>query len=68
MAAIVLSRPGTECGPCIFPCQHPDCLASRNMAESVCPICGQSIGYDRRFFLSEGSYVHAVCMEDKNNV
>lgn len=62
MAAGFLSPPGTEFGPCIDDCQHTDCAESRKIAASVCPICGEEIGYNRRFFREAGiGHTHEVC-------
>lgn len=69
MAAGHLSPPGTEWGPCEQECQHRDCAQTRRMAGMACRICGETIGYDRQFFI-EGEtvpgvgptqMVHAVC-------
>jgi hypothetical protein len=63
VAAGVLSKPGTEYGPCNQPCHHTDCAGTRTIAETVCRFCDKPIGYDRRFYNDEG-YVHASCFED----
>jgi len=63
MAAGVLSKPGTEYGPCAEPCHHIDCAGSRTIADTVCRYCDKPIGYDRRIYYDEG-YVHASCSED----
>lgn len=63
MAAGVLSKPGTEYGPCAEPCRHIDCAGTRTIAETVCRYCDKPIGYDRRFYNDEG-YVHSSCSED----
>ena len=66
MAALGLSAPGTEYGPCIEDCAHEDCAQTRRMAACVCRICDQPIGYDDRFFREgEGGWdhlVHATCL------
>lgn len=48
MAAGFLSKPGTEHGPC-EECKHTDCAMTRRIAESDCEICGEPIGYEKRF-------------------
>lgn len=72
MAASRLPRPGTKLGPCKR-CQHIDCSETRDMAEGVCRICSEPIGYDRRFYRDDivgdrgpetKAYVHASCLED----
>jgi hypothetical protein len=66
MAAGRLPEPGTEFGPCIEPCKHRDCLASRQMAEAICPECKKPIGYGVGFYKrhgGEGELVHAACEE-----
>jgi hypothetical protein len=50
MAAGILSKPGTEYGPCAKECQHTDCRKTREMAEARCTICRKPIGYDTRFY------------------
>jgi hypothetical protein len=79
MAASTLPEPGKivrgeEIGPCIEPCEHTDCAATRRMAETHCSICGQVIGYETLFYdigqrkpmvsktLTE-DLVHAICHE-----
>lgn len=72
MAAGFLSAPGTEYGPC-NECHHTDCAQMRGTADSICPHCGESIGYDRRFFELEcdqrvalgAQYVHESCALSK---
>lgn len=69
MAAVVLSPPGHEYGPCIrIDCEHTDCVAIRKMAGKICRLCDEAIGYDRRFVLDRESndtddphYVHELC-------
>lgn len=70
MAAIGLSAPGTEYGPCLEDCQHIDCAATREKAAVICPDCREPIGYDRPFYLDVGEHddadwtklAHATCM------
>jgi hypothetical protein len=64
MAAGILSKPGTEYGPCASPCKHIDCAKSREQAASHCALCSTPIGYDRRFYLETVGLVHADCLED----
>ena len=62
MEAIFLSPPGTEYGPCTLPCEHRDCAETRREAASLCGLCGQPIGYDRRFYKGITSeFVHLFC-------
>lgn len=65
MAAGTISKPGTEYGPCTDLCRHADCIANRAIADSVCPLCGHAIGYDTRFYLTDGVSEHAVCVETR---
>ena len=63
MAAGFLSKPGTEYGPCDPICGHTDCAQTRQMANTPCRICGEPIGYERRFFDSKrDGIVHEVCL------
>ena len=69
MAAGILPAPGTEYGPCVAPCRHRDCAATRRTALKVCRHCGAPVGYERRFY-EEPGYVdadrratHADCEE-----
>jgi hypothetical protein len=34
------------------------------MANSVCGYCRKAIGYEVRFYQTDGGLVHAVCAED----
>lgn len=56
-------------GPCEdVGCGHRDCKATRAMAESICRLCEQPIGYDVRFYhdnKNEGQWVHAFCLETR---
>lgn len=73
MASSALPEPGKivrgeEIGPCVEPCEHRDCAETRRMAESICSICGQEIGYETRFYRepdqdSPNKLVHAICLE-----
>lgn len=64
MAASVLPPPGATYGPCEGSCAHSDCRASREMAESICPICKDRIGYKCRFYDdARHGLVHAICVE-----
>lgn len=64
MAATYLSEPGTEYGPCVDPCQHRDCAATRETAATICTYCNEPIGYGNRFYSDDaGGSVHAVCLE-----
>lgn len=70
MAAGILPAPGTELGPCKTMCSHTDCLETRRMAGTSCTICGEVIGYDRRFYDSRrhNSLTHALCLEEEFEV
>lgn len=64
MAAGVLSKPGTQYGPCEVDCKHIDCAATRKQAETDCAKCALVIGYETRFYrLPDGALVHAECEE-----
>ena len=66
MAPGFLASPGTEHGPCLdINCGHIDCKQTREMAETICEYCGESIGYDRGFYYSHiKGFVHSACHED----
>jgi len=64
---------GIEIGPCVDEdCGHKDCDKTREMARSECLICGEEIGYERRFYnkvvMKDGEevkgLVHANCVEE----
>jgi hypothetical protein len=58
---------GEEIGPCIEPCKHTDCAASRKDAETICGLCGEPIGYDTPvYFGAERKHEHARCVWKKN--
>jgi hypothetical protein len=72
MTVRVIPRPGTRSGPCYAWCSHSDCAEARRRAESLCEICGKSIGYGNRYchapeLLAEGSLVHASCVEESDH-
>lgn len=68
MASSALAAPGTKYGPCIEPCEHRDCAASREIAAAPCLLCRESIGFNRHYYDYEGAegkgQVHAACYED----
>lgn len=65
MAAGILPKPGTELGPCEdHGCGHTDCAETRRMAAVICRLCGEPVGYERRFYDDEGRLVHGACLED----
>lgn len=67
MAAGVLSKPGTKFGPCENQCKHKDCAVIRLMADTLCSVCLETIGYDKRFYeLDDKTLVHALCIESEN--
>jgi hypothetical protein len=67
MAAVFLSKPGEQHGPCIEACAHIDCEASRADAASVCGYCNNPIGYGVGFYnVTRAMHVvrelvHATC-------
>ena len=68
MAAAIVGKPGSKYGPCIEVCKHTDCAESRAYACAVCTICGDVIGYERRYYGAPGSdsgIQHASCAEDQ---
>jgi hypothetical protein len=64
MAATVLPKPGSEFGPCAEPCQHTDCAETRRQAATICDLCPEPIGYDRRFYQKDSWTVltHQICL------
>jgi hypothetical protein len=68
MAAGFLSQPGSKYGPCQPTCEHKDCALTRMMAETLCTICDQPIGYDTDFYragdgTNPNRLDHALCAE-----
>lgn len=64
MAATAQPAPGTEFGPCIDEsCGHLDCAESRQLAATPCSVCGDAIGYEKRFFQRDNWTVltHLLC-------
>lgn len=66
----LLPKPGTKTGPCKGECEHTDCAKTRSMAESICSICNEEIGYERGFYAKDGDTQrgvldHAVCAHEK---
>jgi hypothetical protein len=67
MGANVLSKPGSINGPCESQCNHVECKATREQAQSLCRFCGQPIGYETYFHRDPGDakrLTHADCLED----
>lgn len=66
MAAIHISKPGSEFGPCEGECEHIDCAENRATAAAACRLCGEAIGYERAFYdEGDGSrpvWTHATCL------
>ena len=60
MAAAILAKPGTEAGPCVEPCEHTDCAATRKMAEAECVWCDEPIGYDTRLYEVDKFRYHSL--------
>lgn len=65
MAAGTFPAPGTERGPCLEPCEHVDCQATVAMASAECRICTKVIGYETRFYVENGTPIHALCLEQE---
>lgn len=66
MAIGYLPEPGTKYGPCLDPCEHVDCAATRRDLERPCAKCGEPIGL-RGYYVSDDSgrgMEHAVCLEE----
>ena len=71
MGWIMLSKPGTECGPCVGKCKHKDCAENRSMAATPCVYCDKPIGYDTKYYsdttydddgkLTARIYYHFIC-------
>lgn len=58
----LIPLPGAKFGPCVMPCIHSDCASLRKTADEVCSGCGERIGYQKNFTLSEGGVVwHLRC-------
>ncbi len=62
MAAMKLSEPGTDYGPCLGECEHTDCAETRLQAVAKCMKCDEAIGYNRLFYYGPLNPVHASCM------
>lgn len=72
----VLHEPGSQFGPCNHKCHHNSCAGWRRMAEAVCGLCHQPIGYGRRYLRDYrvGSdprvpnLVHKVCADAEDQL
>ena len=69
MAAGRLPEPGSKY-LCKAICEHTDCADIRRVAETLCRVCREAIGYNRRFYrdtdhATMDDFVHAVCLETK---
>ena len=66
MAYATLAAPGTETGPCVEPCNHTDCAATRQQAAALCGLCNQPISYDTPFYADPNhpttGWVHRTCL------
>ena len=66
MAYGILPQAGTDLGPCMDEdCGHIDCDETRRQARSECRLCGDVIGYGRRFNVDSerpGGFVHWACL------
>lgn len=70
MAFGIMSAPGEKFGPCVGPCKHVDCAATRKDAGKVCRICRDIIGYGRPFNDDaekggEKALAHHVCLVEE---
>ncbi len=74
MSAGRLPAPGTKLGPCETwagaECTHIDCASTRADAASLCVTCGQTIGYERGFYVVSNDKFstgleHSDCAEDR---
>ncbi len=64
MAMATISKPGTGFGPCNGPCKHRVCIEARKIADQVCRICGDVIGFEKQFIIEsrpEILYLHTAC-------
>lgn len=62
MAYGVLPAPGSTYGPCEGECHHIDCAHLREMAETICHLCNEPIGYGVAFQEDEQDrLVHYEC-------
>lgn len=62
----MIAAPGTEVGPCKEKCQHTDCAATREMAESLCIHCKKPIGYETKMYhIKDNMYAHTLCVWEK---
>lgn len=60
-----LAPPGHAYGPCGWRCGHMECRHQRRVAESVCRLCQNLIGYEVRFAADpnhERRWVHRRCL------
>ncbi len=53
---------GTEIGPCVEPCAHTDCAATRATAAALCKWCGKPIGYETGYFEGDDGTEHELCL------
>lgn len=65
MAASVISKPGSEHGPCKGRCKHRDCRQTVTDAQSACRFCLKPIGYETLYYRArfDGCLAHATCLE-----
>ncbi len=65
--AEMLAAPGHQFGPCLNEnCKHNQCVLYRIDAESLCPLCGNRIGYETRYYREdEQPLIHAGCIDEK---
>jgi hypothetical protein len=53
--------PGSAYGPCVALCEHPRCAQARQLAESLCAVCGGRVGFDVGFRRRTLGVVHSGC-------
>jgi len=65
MPVMNLAPPGAQYGPCNTDCPHPRCKRSRKIADSICRLCTEEIGYETDYVQDRkrpaGEHVHADC-------
>jgi hypothetical protein len=66
MVSIYIVRPGCKYGGAAARCEHVICRGARADAAALCRICGEPIGFYRRFYVESGAArVHENCAEDE---
>lgn len=63
MTIHLLKPPGDALGPCKGKCIHPSCVEIRQVAQTRCTSCNDSIGYNRAYVeLPDGTLQHTECL------